>query len=94
MDKTTASIATLIGSALASASALLAIWLLSYGYATGGFRHNDPLLVSSTRIGIGLSLAATVFAGIGVQKPNRMRWMGLACAALVGLFWVCTAFVK
>jgi hypothetical protein len=94
MDKTSASISTLIGSALASASALLAIWLLSYGYATGGFHHNDPLLVTGIRTGIGLSLAAMVFAGIGVRKPNRMRWIGLAWAAVGCLFWVCTAFVK
>jgi drug/metabolite transporter (DMT)-like permease len=90
MDKTPASIATLIGSALASASGLLAIWLLSYGYATGGLHHNDPLLLAGIRIGIALSVAALVFAGIGIRKPSRMRWIGLAWAAAGCLFWVCT----
>ena len=51
--------ATLAGFVLATASALIAIWLRSYGFAVGGFAHGDPLLIASFRTGMALS-------GVGV----------------------------
>jgi hypothetical protein len=87
VDKTPASLATLVGSALATASALLAIWLMSYGYATGGLRNHDPLLVAGFRTGLALSLAASIFSGVGLR-----RWLGLAFALAGLLFWARTAF--
>jgi hypothetical protein len=92
MDKTPAALATLVGSALATASALLAIWLMSYGYATGGLRNHDPLLVAGFRTGLALSLAASIFSGVGLRRPNQMRWLGLAFALAGLLFWARTAF--
>ena len=91
MDKPPSSVAALIGATLATASALLAIWLMSYGYATGGLHNRDPLLVAGYRIGIAISLAACVFTGIGLLRPNRVRWLSLAFAAAGLLFWASVA---
>lgn len=92
MDKTPSSIAALVGATLATASGLLAIWLMSYGYATGGLHHRDPLLVAGFRIGIAVSLAACIFSGIGLRRPNRVRWLSLAFAVAGLLFWASVAF--
>ena len=92
MDKTPSSVATLVGAALATASALLAIWLMSYGYATGGLHNGDPLLVAGFRIGIAISLAACIFSGVGLRRPNRVRWLSLAFAVAGLLFWASVAF--
>jgi hypothetical protein len=92
MDKTPASIATLVGSALATASALLAVWLISYGYATGGLRVHDPLLVAGFRTGFAVSLAGSAFSGVGLRRPSRGRWLGLAFALAGLVFWARTAF--
>jgi hypothetical protein len=94
MQKSPSSIAALIGLALASASALLAIWLRSYGYAIGGFPHHDPLLVAGFRTGIALSLAGCTFAMIGLRPPSRLRWLGVVWAMLGLLFWIGTAFMQ
>jgi hypothetical protein len=94
MGKSPNSIAALIGFALASASTLLAVWLRSYGYAIGGFRHYDPLLLAGFRTGMGLSAAASVFAIVGLRQPNRLRWLGLGWALLGLLFWVGTALME
>jgi hypothetical protein len=93
MQKSPKSVAALIGFALASASALLAIWLRSYGYAVGGFRDYDPLLMAGFRTGMALSAAASVFAIIGLRQPNRLRWLGVGWALLGLLFWVGTALM-
>ena len=92
MDKPPSSVAALIGATLATASALLAIWLMSYGYATGGLHNRDPLLVAGFRIGMGISVAACVFAGVGLRRPNRVRWLSLAFAVAGLLFWASVAF--
>ena len=92
MDKTKSSVAALVGATLATASALLAIWLMSYGYATGGLHNGDPLLVAGFRIGMGISVAACVFAGAGLRRLNRVRWLSLAFAAAGLLFWAIVAF--
>jgi hypothetical protein len=94
MQKSPSSIAALIGFALASASALLAIWLRSYGYAIGGFSHHDPLLIAGFRTGIALSLAGCIFSMIGLRPPSRLRWLGLVWALLGFLFWIGTAFMQ
>jgi hypothetical protein len=88
MGKSPASIATLVGSALATASALLGVWLMSYGYATGGFRNHDPLLIAASRTGLVLSLAAALCASIGLRPASRLRCLGLAFALAGLLFWV------
>jgi hypothetical protein len=94
MQKSPSSIAALIGFALAGASVLLGLWIRSYGYAIGGFSHQDPLLVAGFRTGIALSLVGSIFAIIGLRPPSRLRWLGFAWALLGLLFWVSTAFVQ
>jgi hypothetical protein len=89
--KTPTPIVMLVGAALASASALLAIWLMSYGYATGGLAHNDPLLVAGFQSGIAISAAASVFVGISLRRPSRLRWLGLVFALAGLLFWITAA---
>ena len=92
MDKTPSSVAALVGATLATASALLATWLMSYGYAIGGLHNRDALLVAGFRIGIAISLAACVSTSAGLRRPNRVRWLSLAFAAAGLLFWAGVAF--
>jgi hypothetical protein len=94
MQKSPSSIAALIGFALASASALLAIWLRSYAYAVGGLAHQDPLLLEGLRTGIALSSAGCIFAIAGLRPPSRERWLGFAWALLGLLFWVGTVVLR
>jgi len=91
MQKDLSSIAALAGFVLATASALIAVWLRSYGYATGGFPHNDPLLIEGFRTGLALSAAALLFSLIGLRPPSRMRWLGAGWAVVGLAFWAATA---
>lgn len=92
--KNPSSFAALIGVAFASASALVAIWLRSYGYAVGGLAHQDPLMLASLRTGVTLSSAGCIFAIAGLRPPSRERWLGFAWALLGLLFWVGTAVLR
>jgi hypothetical protein len=94
MQKGPSSIAALIGVAFASASALVAIWLRSYGYAVGGLAAQDPLLLAGLRTGVVLSSAGCIFVILGLRPPSRLRWLGFAWALLGLLFWVGTAVLR
>jgi hypothetical protein len=94
MLKDSRSIAALAGFVLATASALIAIWLWSYGFAVGGLAHADPLLVASFRTGMALSGVGLLFALVGLRPPSRMRWLGVAWALLGLLFWGGTALMR
>jgi hypothetical protein len=94
MPKESRSIAALAGFVLATASALIAIWLRSYGFAVGGLAHGDPLVTASFRTGLALSGVALLFALVGLQPPTRTRWLGAAWALLGLLFWAGTALTR
>jgi hypothetical protein len=94
MPKDSRSIAALAGFVLATASALIATWLRSYGFAVGGLVHGDPLLIASFRTGLSLSGLGLLFALIGLRPAARTRWLGVAWALLGLLFWASTAFMR
>lgn len=94
MPKSPTSLAPVLGFALASASAMLALWLLSYGFATGGFTLHNPLFATGFRTGIILSIGATLFAGIAFNLKHRLRWLILLFALAGLLFWSALAFVR
>jgi hypothetical protein len=89
--QTLASILSLIGFTLATASGLLAISSMLYAHAVGGFPFYDPLLLRIYRWGALLSLSGTVFALIGVWRPGPLRWHAPACAVGTLLFWFAAA---
>ena len=82
MLKDSRSIAALAGFVLATASALIAIWLWSYGFAVGGLAHGDPLLIASFRTGMALSGVGVLFALSGLRPATRLAlaWSGLGAA--------------
>ena len=94
MQKPSTSVPALISFALAGASVLLAIFLLCYGFASGGFPHHDPLLLASSRIGIALSAAASIFAIIALRQPTRLRWLCLVLGIATLLGWFAAGFGK
>jgi len=94
MRKTSNSIVALVGVALASTSALLAIWLVCYGYAIGGIPHHDPLLVASFRTGLAVSAVGTAFAAAGLKQSGRLKWWALAWALVGVAFWSVRAVLK
>ena len=94
MSKSPTSLAPVLGFALASASAMLALWLGSYGFATGGFTLHNPLSLAGFRTGIILSVGATLFAIIAFTQKHRLRWLILLWSAAGLLFWCVFAFVR
>jgi hypothetical protein len=94
MPKSPTSLAPVLGFALASASALLALWLLSYGFATGGFSAQNPLFLAGFRTGIILSVGAALFAAITFSMKHRHRVPLLLYAAAGLVFWSAFAFVR
>ncbi|HEY0701992.1 MAG TPA: hypothetical protein VGD60_04415 [Candidatus Acidoferrales bacterium] len=93
MPKSPTALAPVLGFALASASALLALWMIAFGYATGGSRH-DPLFLTAFRTGIILSVGATVFALIAFNLKHHLRWLILLWALAGVCFWAVFAFIR
>jgi hypothetical protein len=94
MSKSPTSLAPVLGFALASASAMLALWMISYGFATGGFTLHNPLFLTGFRTGIILSIGATLFAVIAFTQKHRLRWLILPFAVAGLIFWSAFAFVR
>jgi hypothetical protein len=94
MQKDSSSIAALAGFVLATASALIAIWMRSYGFAVGGLAHGDPLLTASFRTGVALSGVGLLFALIGLRPPTGMRRLGVGWALLGLAFWLVTPLMR
>ncbi len=93
MPKSPTSLAPVLAFALASASAMLALWVLSYGFATGGFSVHNPLFASGFRTGIILSVGATVFAVITFTLKHRLRALILFWSVAGLIFWSVFAFI-
>lgn len=91
VPRTVSSTLSLIGFALATASALLAISSSIYGAARGGFPYYDPLLMKIYIWGLLLSLSALVFAILGVWRRGPLRWHAPGCAAGTLLLWFVAA---
>ena len=85
--RTSSSIMSLIGFALATASLVLAISSSIYAHEIHGFPFYDPLLMTIYRTGGFLSLVGIVFSAIGVRKENPLRWHAGICAVGTCLFW-------
>lgn len=81
-------ILSLAGFTLATASALLAISMVLYARAIGGFEYYDPRLLRIYRWGLLLSLAGVVLGIGGVWRSSPLRWHAPACSAGTLLFWL------
>jgi uncharacterized BrkB/YihY/UPF0761 family membrane protein len=89
--RTTFSTLSLTGFALGTASGLFAIGAMLYARAVGGFSFYDPALVKIYRWGTLLSVAAIMFAIIGLWRPSSLRWHALVCALGTLVFWLAVA---
>jgi hypothetical protein len=90
-SKTLLPIMSLIGFALATASALLALSTMLYAQAIGGFQYHDPRLLRIYRWGALLSLTGTVSALVGVSQPGPLRWHSPFSAVGTLAFWIVAA---
>jgi hypothetical protein len=88
---TISSTLSLIGFALATASALLAVSSIFYAQSGHGFAYYDPLLLRIFRWGGLLSLAGMVFGICGTWRPSLLRWYAPGCALGTLLFWFAMA---
>jgi hypothetical protein len=86
--RTAASILSLIGFILATASAVLAIVSVIYAHVIHGFPFYDPLLLRIFRWGLLLSGAGFVFGISGVWGRSSLRWHAPACAVGTVAFWM------
>ncbi len=82
---------SLIGFTLGTVSGLLAISAMLYASAVGGFPFYDPSLMRTYRLGALFSLAALVFAIIGLWRPSPLRWHAPVCAVGTLVFWITAA---
>lgn len=89
--RTAASILSLAGFVLATASALLAVSSIAYGQLIHGFRFYDPGAMRIFRWGFLLSLGAIVFGLGGVWRPSSLRWHAPAAAIGTLAFWLMAA---
>jgi len=90
-QRSIASILSLVGFVLATASGLLAASSIVYAQMTHGFPYYDPLLLRIFRTGFLLSLAAIVFGVGGSLGPNSLRWHAPVSAAGMLAFWCVAA---
>ena len=81
---------SLVGFALATASALLAVSSIVYAQSAH-FAYYDPSLLRIFRLGGVLSLSGTVFGNCGTWRPNPLRWYAPGCALGMLLFWFAMA---
>jgi hypothetical protein len=89
--RTLPSILSLIGLALATASAMLAVSSVLYAHTIGGFPYYDPRLLRIYRWGGLLSLSGIVFGIGGVWRPGPVRWLAPVCSLGTALFWFASA---
>ncbi|HTD24531.1 MAG TPA: hypothetical protein VK738_17870 [Terriglobales bacterium] len=89
--RTAFSTLSLIGFTLGTVSGLLAISAMLYARAVGGFPFYDASLMRIYRWGALLSLAAMVFAIIGLWRPSPLRWHAPVCAVGTLVFWLAAA---
>ena len=85
-----ASILSFMGFFLATASGLLAIFLIVYAQIHR-FGYYDPLLMRIFKTGVLLSGAGVVFAVGGVWKTNLLRWHAPISAVSTLAFWLMAA---
>jgi hypothetical protein len=81
------SIMSLIGFALATASAMLGALTAVYAKAIGGFPYYDPTLLRIYRYGVLISLSGIVFGMAGLWRPSALRWHAPVCAVGTLLYW-------
>ncbi len=86
----TSSVLSVIGFALATLSALLAISTIAYAQVHH-FPYYDPLLLRIFRSGALLSLGGFVFGVGGVWRPSPLRWHAAASALAMLWFWIVVA---
>jgi hypothetical protein len=89
-QRTAFSTLSLIGFALATASALLAVSSMVYAQSAH-FAYYDPLLLRIFGWGGLLSLSGIVFGICGAWRPSSLRWYAPACALGMLLFWFAMA---
>jgi|NGEPerStandDraft_6_1074524.scaffolds.fasta_scaffold127505_2 hypothetical protein len=79
---------SLVGFALGTASALLAIGSASYAQAIRGFRYYDPTLLRIYRGGLMLSLSGFAAGVGGAARPNTLRWFAPVLSFSMFVLWV------
>ena len=89
--RTAASVLSLAGFVLATASALLAVSSIAYAQAIHGYRFYDPGVMRIFRWGFLLSLGAIVFGLGGVWRPSSLRWHAPVAAIGTLAFWLMAA---
>jgi hypothetical protein len=85
------SVLSLIGFALSSSSALLALGTVLYAMAGGGFRYYDSTLLVIYRVGILLSLGGLTSAIVGVWSRGAVRWHALILSVGMLFLWLMCA---
>jgi len=78
---------SLFGFGIATSSAALATYTLTYSIFIGGFPFYDPLLLKFYRWGFGISVLAVFVSLLGVWRKSILRWYALALSCGMCLVW-------
>jgi hypothetical protein len=92
--RTASSILSLVGFALATASASLAVCLAIYARVIGGFPYYHPLLMRTYATGTLLSLGGILFGLAGIWRWNSLRWHAPVAALATLAFWLLSASME
>lgn len=79
---------SLIGFALATGSAGLALGTHLYAVFVRSFRYYDPTLLKIYACGSLLSVVAIGFSFAGSGRPSPVRWLAPICSIGTLLFWL------
>ncbi|HLK53111.1 MAG TPA: hypothetical protein VKU42_06630 [Candidatus Angelobacter sp.] len=83
-----ASVRSLLGFTLGTASALLAAGSIIYAGASGGFHHYAPPLIGLYRLGILVPLGGLASSLAGMLSRNPLRWHAPALSLSMLLLWL------
>jgi hypothetical protein len=88
MPRSRSSTLSLVGFALATASATLAVCTHLYAVFVSSFPVYDPTLLKIYACGCLLSVGGIGFAFAGTGRPNPVRWLAPVCAVGTLVFWL------
>jgi hypothetical protein len=88
---TVTSVLSLIGLILATASALLGVFIVGHAVVSGGFPFYDPRAMRIYAWGMLLSLAGTVFGIGGIWRRSSLRWHAPVSGFCMLAFWIMAA---
>jgi len=89
--RTVSSILSFAGFILATASALLGIFIIVHAQTTGGYPFYDPRAMRIYALGTLLALGGIILGIGGIWRPSSLRWHAPVSGLGMLAFWILAA---